>query len=489
MSHSQGVKSIFKISCLTTLLLLGCKSQQSVPISDSAVKTQVVDSIVFAEKKVTNELVPTNETKVEKIFIEPSSFARNITDYLKGSEIFSSHFTGLSLFDIQKNKFIINYNGNKFFTPASNVKILTLYASLKSFKGSLPGMLYRDTKDTLFVQPVGDPTFLHKDYSFQPALIKMQNAKKPIAIEWPSEKMNAFGEGWMWDDYNSGYMPELSWMPMYGNVVQFRYERPNVSAHPPLFNDLVEVHKVWNGRTNTVKRSLHFNYFDAQIRYPNWNFDKSVPFKFSKNLAQKLLKEAVGAKISIIPPRQLRMDTLYSYPVDTVLRKMMHSSDNFISEQLLIMASLKNGFSDTEAFREYITANWLPDMSPVWIDGSGLSRYNLIRPEDKVKLLSKLYREFGWYRIHNIFPHGGISGTIKNWYPNQKPIEQPTVPVKPYIIAKTGTLSNNHNLSGYLQTASGKLLIFSFMNNNFVCRTNQIKQEMQSLLEAIRDSY
>ncbi|MGI9552249.1 MAG: D-alanyl-D-alanine carboxypeptidase, partial [Aurantibacter sp.] len=77
-------------------------------------------------------------------------------------------------------------------------------------------------------------------------------------------------------------------------------------------------------------------------------------------------------------------------------------------------------------------------------------------------------------------PKGGVSGTLEDWYPGNP---------KPYIIAKTGSLGNNHCLSGYLITKSGKTLIFSFMNNHFRRPSSKIKRRMQLIFEEIRDGY
>ena len=78
------------------------------------------------------------------------------------------------------------------------------------------------------------------------------------------------------------------------------------------------------------------------------------------------------------------------------------------------------------------------------------------------------------------FPVGGKSGTLKNWYSGNP---------KPYIHAKSGTLGNNYNLSGYLVTNSGKILIFSYMNNHYLHSNNAIKEKMQTTFEWLRDNY
>ena len=120
----------------------------------------------------------------------------------------------------------------------------------------------------------------------------------------------------------------------------------------------------------------------------------------------------------------------------------------------------------------------LPD-EPKWADGSGLSRYNLLTPRSLVALLDKIQEELPRERLLSIFPAGGVSGTLRTDYRNGD---------KPYVYAKTGTLRNNHCLSGYLLTRKGRFLIFSFMNNNFTTSTSAIRKEMEKVLRQVYET-
>ena len=82
-------------------------------------------------------------------------------------------------------------------------------------------------------------------------------------------------------------------------------------------------------------------------------------------------------------------------------------------------------------------------------------------------------------RLFPLLATGGKSGTLKNYYKS----------VSPYIFGKTGTLSNNHCLSGYLITKKGKTFIFSYMNNNYVASEKEVRKQMEKLLKAIHDKY
>ena len=75
---------------------------------------------------------------------------------------------------------------------------------------------------------------------------------------------------------------------------------------------------------------------------------------------------------------------------------------------------------------------------------------------------------------------GGKEGTLKDWYKD---------PDGPYLFGKTGSLSNNHNLCGYLRTKSGKTVVFSFMNNHYRKPTTLVKSRMQRLLIWVREHY
>jgi D-alanyl-D-alanine carboxypeptidase/D-alanyl-D-alanine-endopeptidase (penicillin-binding protein 4) len=58
-----------------------------------------------------------------------------------------------------------------------------------------------------------------------------------------------------------------------------------------------------------------------------------------------------------------------------------------------------------------------------------------------------------------------------------------------FIYAKTGTLSNNCALSGYLITKKGKLLIFSVLVNNYQTGATPVRKAVEKFLQAIREKY
>jgi len=115
---------------------------------------------------------------------------------------------------------------------------------------------------------------------------------------------------------------------------------------------------------------------------------------------------------------------------------------------------------------------------PRWVDGSGLSRYNLFTPQSFVYILNKMKNEFGWERLKNILPTGG-AGTLSSYYKKEAG----------FIYAKTGTLSNNCALSGFLITKKGKLLVFSVLASNYQTGATPVRKAVEQFLTGIREKY
>ena len=119
----------------------------------------------------------------------------------------------------------------------------------------------------------------------------------------------------------------------------------------------------------------------------------------------------------------------------------------------------------------------LPD--PVeWVDGSGLSRLNLITPRTLTQLLLRLHQEVPERRLLSLLAAGGGQGTLRKRYHDAS---------GPWLWGKTGTLSNNLNMCGYLRTKSGRLIAFSFMNNNHIARSLAMRNEVERVLALLRE--
>ncbi len=91
-------------------------------------------------------------------------------------------------------------------------------------------------------------------------------------------------------------------------------------------------------------------------------------------------------------------------------------------------------------------------------DGSGLSGHDLVAPRATAQLLHYASTQPWFADWMSSLPVGGEDGTLASRF--GKP------PLKDHLFAKTGTLGQSRALSGYLECASGKTVIFSIMVDN-----------------------
>lgn len=406
------------------------------------------------------------------LFTACSSVRKTLGAQLENDGLAHS-FHGLVVVDAKSQKTIYSINGDKYFTPASNTKIVTFYTGIKLLPKNIPTLKYAVAHDTLFIEGTGDPAWLHPHLKDSTA-INWLKKQSTVALYTKNSDELRFGPGWAWEDYDTYFSPERTTIPLYGNVATISNVE-GLEVSPSLFLDSTEV-----GESHFKRNELANHFYIA----PSEQDTLEVPFITGDSLTKQLLEKVLQKEIAVVDhfpdtPKQ----TLYGMETDSIFKQMLFKSDNFLAEQLLMAAS--STLSDTLGTQKAITHMLDHDLAdleqqPRWVDGSGLSRYNLFTPRSFVQILQKLYEEVPEKRLFDIFPMWGPSGTVEKW-------EDPTT--EPFLFAKSGSVGNNYNLSGYVKTKSGKLLIFSFMNNHFRIPPSEIRKTMYSTLKGLYLNY
>jgi serine-type D-Ala-D-Ala carboxypeptidase/endopeptidase (penicillin-binding protein 4) len=269
---------------------------------------------------------------------------------------------------------------------------------------------------------------------------------------------------------------------MYENMVMCTFEQnTGLSFTPSSYNFKLIVDKDY-----TINRDLDSNYFNVSTAILGLSdFEQQVPICRMTDQVVPLLERVVWHKINIAVnhPDDSLAKTIYSVPKDPVINRMMTESDNFIAEHLLLTCG--SVLDDTLSTYFIIDSLLTGPMShlypkPKWVDGSGLSRYNLMTADMYVQLLKDMYKQYGEARMFALLGSGGQEGTLKHYY-NDK--------ASPYVYAKTGTLSSVFCLSGYIVTNSGKRLAFSIMNNHFNTSASKARRDVQRILKQVHQSY
>ncbi|NBT15521.1 MAG: hypothetical protein EBS95_04105 [Chitinophagia bacterium] len=412
---------------------------------------------------------------------------------IKDSSLLEAH-VGIAVQDNETGKLLYGYQSDKRFTPASNTKIYSCYTAMKYLPAKLPAAILTDLDTAILITPTGDPSFLHPDFTTHPFFEKLRSINKPIYIHAENWQSAALGDGWSWNDYSEDYMTERSAFPVYGNLIHW-YQEKSTKENPTNPNDTVDlfVYSIpeveWpvnfgkSGNSLRIERDQYRNAFTL-FEGKEKSATVSVPFITQGiQTGLRLLKDSLGKEIRLADEQTLKAakgiktETVYSQPTDSLLKIMMHRSDNFYADMCLQMVSqqvLKKMDEDAiiaEVLKRDLSG--LPQQ-PRWVDGSGLSRYNQFSPADMLHVLNKLREEQSWERIKTIFPKNG-TGTLRA-YQSRK---------DEFIYAKTGSLSGVLCLSGYVLSKKGKWYTFSIMVNNHHGIPAVIRKRMEAFLEKL----
>lgn len=408
--------------------------------------------------------------------------AKRLSRDLRTNSQFTDHVTGFALYDPAGQKTLVAHNADKPFVPASNTKLVSFYAGLLHLPDSLPALRYVIRGDSLIFWGTGNPLLLHPDLPDSAAIRFLRSRSERLFFSAANYAGPRFGGGWAWDDYNDDYSCELAPLPLYGNFARFSFpdRRPDFTVQPALFADsTVLAPPTWQQRG--VRRDEDRNRF---VRPPVGKTPRQdVPFRWSPELAARLLSEQLNRPVGVVRTAQPRSATLLSgTPTDSLYKRMLQLSDNTLAEQILLMASAQRGDTLLNARRimnltDSVAFGKRTDIR--WVDGSGLSRYNLFSPNSLIALLRQLQATIPQPRLFALLPAAGQSGTLRSLYKTNTP----------FIFAKSGSMSGVYNLSGYLVTRKGRVLLFSMMHNNFTGSVSEMRQRTARFLEQIHRQF
>jgi D-alanyl-D-alanine carboxypeptidase/D-alanyl-D-alanine-endopeptidase (penicillin-binding protein 4) len=395
------------------------------------------------------------------------------SDAVKGAHI------GIAIYNDTKGEWLSKYQSDHYFTPASNTKILATYLGLQFLGDSLPGWKMAETADSIFLIPQGDPSFMHPEFKYQPVVDLIKNTSKQVVIEIEKkeDRFERFGNGWSWNDYAEDYQPERARMPIFGNVVHFYQNQKTVQVKPAyFFNAQTMDFETIKGKDWT--RAKNENKFSITSQANTKGYFQ-VPFVYEPEQVMTILQDTLNKNITTLNySPSIPFKTLKTIPTDSLLKIMMLRSDNFYADQIVLMASEQLlGRMDDAALIDTVTKSIFTNLPQRmrWVDGSGLSRYNLNTPENYVAILQQMQAKFGEARIKNIFEKGG-EGTIAAYYKN----------FPGTIYAKTGTLGGQVALSGFIFTPKKQKLYFSVLvANHMSVSSAQVRRAVETYLTSV----
>ena len=391
--------------------------------------------------------------------------SKKIDRWISKNENLKSSVVSIAIKQLNKDKKISGVGFNTSMTPASNIKILTVLGSLTS-GDTIPSIKYKISNDTLRISSTGYPFIAHPKYDDEDleTFIKSFNH---IVYHKPNIDLTKYGPAWAWDDFKYYFQAERSEMPIYGNVIQIVKEfNDSIKVSPDIFqvvNNLKQKEKVYRDHQEN-----NFSINPSLIRAGDTIY---YPFVTSRKITMNLLESFFQTSISYEEDELKNYKIWNSKVKDGIYSAILKDSDNLISESLAANISLRSNDTISVDKGLKIILNSLDDNKIQLYDGSGLSRYNLIKPSSLVLALEKIYQYLGSDRIKKIFPNNYIiTGT------------------EGFVWGKTGTLKNNHNYSGYIFTDKGRQYVFSIMINHFTDDLDKIKEAISDFLKYIKSN-
>lgn len=385
----------------------------------------------------------------------------------------SQRASGVMIKDLATGKVLFEQNADHYFMPASNTKLLTFLQANRILGNQIPSFKYRETKDTLFFWGTGDISNLHPTLKNTALRDFLAASTKILVYGAPLKTRPVMGSGWAWDDYNDSYSVEISDMPIYGNLVSFKAASKKWQIMPDAFEAVAKT-----GSTLEVRRNRLKNDFTLPELKTEKYGAQDVPFITSPDMTTFLLTDTLHKSVERMP-LAVHPDAriFYAGKMDSLYVSLLHQSDNAVAEQLLVMIAAEKGWDPAqviENLKKEPGNEFLNDIR--WVDGSGLSRYNLFRPKDFIHILELLAKEVAPDRLHALLPEASKTGTMRN-------VQDLNDGVR--IWAKSGSFGNTYDLSGYYLTKEGKTLTFSVMSNLGNTSVKEIKQSVVEFLKAI----
>lgn len=406
---------------------------------------------------------------------------------------------GIVVYDLTSGSTLYKRNAERLYIPASNMKLFSEAATLMAlgpdyrFKNQLStsaGQLNQGTlHGNLYLHLSGDPSFTRTDLNTLLSSLKQWNINAiegNVIIDSSLSSVTAYPPGWLTSDLAYSYGAPIAPLMLDAN-------RLTVTVNPGSqvgSAALVEVDDgggaiVLNNQATTkasekgcgvgfsLDKDNHLTVRGC-VGLGQWAVQQRLAIKNPLMYVQGMIKsELARANIQLngqvqlgkAPAGSFLIATQYSKPVSQLMADTLKPSDNLYADSLYLHTAAKingsplNWNEAQPVIKKFLEQQTGIDLkNAIFTDGSGLSRYNLVTPEQTISLLKFLYQRFSLsYEYIAALPISGRDGTL------QKRFKDPGQ--QGFVRAKTGTMTGMNSLSGYLYTVNGHTLAFAMYIN------------------------
>jgi D-alanyl-D-alanine carboxypeptidase/D-alanyl-D-alanine-endopeptidase (penicillin-binding protein 4) len=425
---------------------------------------------------------------------------------------------GFAFYDLDSAEYIAEYNMEKVLSAASTQKLFTTaialqtlgsdhqFSSTISYTGRIEGNKLRGD---IYIFPNKNPCIASKRFSksvddivtqidvfLQKKSIKFLGG---VQIIDPTYETETLPRTWAWEDIGNYYGANPTGTIFNENTIEIYFESGAIGTPTKIIKTVPELPWLkYNNRVTSSKitKDLAYVFSEPNSRY--LTIEGNIPAKRSsfkikaslpnpqKTLAHQVyskLKEKGYAmsgkyKVKQVAKKQSHVIAVVkSATVIELINQTNQKSVNILAENLLEnsydFSGKKTG--KLEWTTKYLKNNFEINTSGMIIkDGSGLSRFNAISPQQLVQLLTKMKNSKPFYES---LPIAGESGTLKRFLVNSW--------AKGNLHAKSGSMQGVRSYAGYVKSKSGKNIAFAIIINNANCSSSKTKRKMEALLDHI----
>ncbi|WP_251028966.1 D-alanyl-D-alanine carboxypeptidase/D-alanyl-D-alanine-endopeptidase [Bacillus sp. ISL-18] len=426
---------------------------------------------------------------------------------------------GISVRSAANGAILYDYQGDVRLRPASNMKLLTAAAALKvlgenyTFSTEVQTdakKIEKTIQGNLYLKGNGDPTLLKDDIGNLAMAIEKIGVKKikgNLVADDSRYDHVRYSLDMPWSDETAYYGAQISALTVSptkdydSGSIKIKVkpgtkigEKTKITVTPKsnyvkIINHAVTVAKddkkkikierKHSKNTVTIEGTFPLNAKETKEWIGVWEPTRFAATLFRQALAEHGITVTGKIKAGTVPEQAKLLTKHQSMPLSELLVPFMKLSNNVHAEILVKeMGKLKKGEGSWDkgltVMKSEVAKLGVNPNIMVIRDGSGISHVDSIPANQLSKLLFSVQKE-KWFPVYlNSLPVAGnpekmVGGTLR------KRLTDPSMAGR--VKAKTGTISTVTSLSGYVNTKSGQVLIFSILLNNMLDETKGKKIE------------
>ena len=464
---------------------------------------------------LSTQIAVTQQTAKAQIPVTPTTSTKTIcpaqlkpaVDTITNSPEFRRVRWGILVKNLADEQTLYSRDAEKYFNPASNIKLLTTAAALKQLGADfrIRTSVYQDADGILRVVGRGDPSLK------VPQLQELTQQLRQQGITQVNQLIadDSYFQGdivhpsWEWEDLAFYYGAPVNSLIVNENASLFTVSPQTIGKPLQLtWNEPVEAYQwlVENNSVTTQKDESGFVAVSRGLKGPvlriqgqmavnsNSTMRAIAVFDPVQNFLRHFRQTLVKSGISVSQmsngtsgKNERELAAVESPPLSELLKETNINSNNLYAEALLralapqpLKTNQTTSDAGLEVVKSSLTKLGVDPTSYILVDGSGLSRKNLISPQALVQTLQAMVKSPQAEIFRASLPVAGVSGTLRN-----RLRDTPAVGI---VQAKTGTMTGVVSLSGYVNSPNYQPLAFSIIVNHSEQPARVVRQSMDEIV-------